>query len=76
MKRQSIATIAMIPATLVALGSTAKSDKFTPDAASPADCGHVCHLAVKSKDYVFHPYSSVKSVDEASSITSNAVGCW
>jgi hypothetical protein len=21
-----------------------------------ADCGHVCHLAVKSKDYIFHPY--------------------
>jgi hypothetical protein len=34
----------------------AKSDKFTPDAASPADCGHACHVAVKSKDYVFHPY--------------------
>ena len=23
---------------------------------SPADCGHVCHVAVKNKDYVFHPY--------------------
>jgi hypothetical protein len=33
-----------------------KTDTFTPDAASPADCGHVCHVAVKSKDYVFHPY--------------------
>jgi hypothetical protein len=32
------------------------TDKFTPDAASPADCGHVCHVAVKTKDYVFHPY--------------------
>lgn len=21
-----------------------------------ADCGHQCHVAVKSKDYVFHPY--------------------
>ena len=21
-----------------------------------ADCGHVCHVAVKSKDYIFHPY--------------------
>ena len=29
--------------------------KFTPDAA-PADCGQSCHVAVKSKDYVFHPY--------------------
>jgi hypothetical protein len=28
---------------------------MTADAAK-ADCGHVCHLAVKSKDYVFHPY--------------------
>ena len=33
-----------------------KTAKFTPDVASPADCGHVCHLAVKAKDYVFHPY--------------------
>jgi hypothetical protein len=33
-----------------------KTDKFTPDAASPADCGHVCHTVVKAKDYVFHPY--------------------
>jgi hypothetical protein len=31
------------------------SDKFTADP-SPADCGHTCHLAVKSKDYIFHPY--------------------
>src|SRR4051812_5314359 len=28
---------------------------MTPDAAT-SDCGHVCHLAVKSKDYIFHPY--------------------
>jgi hypothetical protein len=21
-----------------------------------ADCGHQCHVAVKSKDYIFHPY--------------------
>ena len=21
-----------------------------------ADCGHTCHVAVKSKDYIFHPY--------------------
>jgi hypothetical protein len=32
-----------------------KTDKFTADAA-PADCGQACHLAVKSKDYIFHPY--------------------
>jgi hypothetical protein len=34
----------------------AKTDKFTADASSPADCGHVCHQAVKAKDYIFHPY--------------------
>ena len=33
-----------------------KSEKFTPDAASPSDCGHACHTVVKAKDYVFHPY--------------------
>jgi hypothetical protein len=33
----------------------AASDKFTPDAAL-ADCGHTCHVAVKAKDYIFHPY--------------------
>jgi hypothetical protein len=33
-----------------------KTDAFTPDADSLADCGHACHLAVKTKDYVFHPY--------------------
>jgi len=29
--------------------------KFTADP-SPADCGHACHVAVKGKDYIFHPY--------------------
>jgi hypothetical protein len=33
-----------------------KTDKFTPDADSPADCGNACHTVVKAKDYVFHPY--------------------
>ena len=33
----------------------AASDKMTADEAK-ADCGHVCHVAVKSKDYIFHPY--------------------
>jgi hypothetical protein len=33
----------------------AKSDTFTADAAT-SDCGHACHTAVKSKDYIFHPY--------------------
>jgi hypothetical protein len=34
----------------------AATDKFTPDASSPADCGNSCHVAVKAKDYIFHPY--------------------
>ena len=29
--------------------------KMTADPAT-ADCGHSCHVAVKSKDYIFHPY--------------------
>ena len=33
----------------------AASGKFTANPAT-ADCGHSCHLAVKSKDYIFHPY--------------------
>src|ERR1700733_6158087 len=33
----------------------AASDKFTADP-SPSDCGHMCHVAVKTKDYIFHPY--------------------
>ena len=33
----------------------AASDKFMADP-SPADCGHACHVAVKGKDYIFHPY--------------------
>jgi Cytochrome P460 len=32
------------------------SDKFTPDPKSLSDCGNACHTAVKSKDYIFHPY--------------------
>jgi hypothetical protein len=34
-----------------------ESGKMTADA-SPADCGHTCHVAVKNKDYVFHPYQA------------------
>lgn len=33
----------------------AATDKFTADP-SPSDCGHTCHVAVKSKDFIFHPY--------------------
>jgi hypothetical protein len=34
----------------------AASDKFTADPKALADCGNSCHLAVKAKDYIFHPY--------------------
>jgi hypothetical protein len=37
------------------LNYEAASDKFTADP-SPADCGHTCHVGVKAKDYIFHPY--------------------
>jgi hypothetical protein len=33
----------------------AASNEFAADP-SPSDCGHACHLAVKAKDYIFHPY--------------------
>jgi len=33
------------------------TDKFKVNEAK-ADCGHVCHVAVKSKDYIFHRYQS------------------
>ena len=33
----------------------ATSDMFTADP-SPSDCGHTCHVAVKAKNYIFHPY--------------------
>src|ERR1700719_1181716 len=33
----------------------AVSDKFTADP-SPSDCGYSCHVAVKAKDHIFHPY--------------------
>jgi hypothetical protein len=29
---------------------------FTPDKAGTPACGQSCHVAVKAKDYVFHPY--------------------
>src|SRR3954449_12052893 len=35
----------------------AASDQFTADP-SPPDCGHACHVAVKAKDYIFHPYQT------------------
>jgi cytochrome P460 len=38
------------------LNYDAATDKFTAVAASLSDCGHACHVAVKAKDYIFHPY--------------------
>lgn len=32
------------------------SATFAPDKAGTPNCGQVCHVAVKAKDYVFHPY--------------------
>jgi Cytochrome P460 len=32
------------------------SAAFTADKAGTPNCGHACHVAVKAKDYVFHPY--------------------
>jgi Cytochrome P460 len=29
---------------------------YTADKAGTPNCGQVCHVAVKAKDYVFHPY--------------------
>ena len=34
----------------------AASGKFTADPTAHADCGNACHMAVKAKDYIFHPY--------------------
>jgi hypothetical protein len=35
----------------------AATAKFAADPA-PADCGQSCHVAVKGKDYIFHPYQT------------------
>jgi Cytochrome P460 len=34
----------------------AASHRFTADPTAHADCGNTCHMAVKAKDYIFHPY--------------------
>ena len=34
----------------------AAADKFSADPKSLSDCGHTCHVAVKAKDFIFHPY--------------------
>jgi hypothetical protein len=31
---------------------------FSADKAGTPNCGQVCHVAVKAKDYVFHPYET------------------
>src|ERR1044072_3759111 len=36
----------------------AASDKFTADPKSLSDCGHACHSAVKTKEYIVHPYDT------------------
>ena len=30
--------------------------KMTVDPTGVADCGHACHVKVKAKDHIFHPY--------------------
>jgi len=32
------------------------SAKFTVDPTGVSDCGHACHVKVKAKDHIFHPY--------------------
>ena len=32
------------------------SGSYTPDKAGTPACGQACHVKVKAKDYVFHPY--------------------
>jgi len=34
----------------------APSDKFKVDPTGVSDCGHACHVKVKAKDHIFHPY--------------------
>ena len=34
----------------------AKTGKMTVDPTGVSDCGHACHLQVKAKDHIFHPY--------------------
>ncbi len=32
--------------------------KMTVDPTGVADCGHACHVKVKAKDHIFHPYQT------------------
>jgi hypothetical protein len=36
----------------------AVSHTYTADPTAHADCGNTCHIAVKAKDYIFHPYET------------------
>ena len=36
----------------------AASAKFTVDPTGVSDCGHACHVKVKAKDHIFHPYQT------------------
>ena len=36
----------------------AKTGAFTADPGGTSDCGNACHLKVKAKDYIFHPYQN------------------
>jgi hypothetical protein len=36
----------------------AAANKFSADPTALQDCGHTCHVAVKAKDYIFHPYQT------------------
>jgi Cytochrome P460 len=34
----------------------AATDKWTADPTGVSNCGHACHVKVKAKDHIFHPY--------------------
>jgi hypothetical protein len=36
----------------------AAANKFSADPTALQDCGQTCHVAVKAKDYIFHPYQT------------------
>src|SRR3954462_5812256 len=37
----------------------AKTGRMVVDPTGTADCGQTCHVAVKNKDYIFHPYQKL-----------------
>ena len=38
------------------LSLTLREGAYLNDKAGTPSCGNVCHVKVKAKDYVFHPY--------------------